>query len=321
MKIFSVLFIVPFALAAGLDYSPSQAQCRLCPGSPDIYCIDLETESPVGTFIGLHVQFDPNEMNAILVNTLFNSLNDQHLVNRTDNFRKHDCPELINRQTECSTTFAGTPEQVEYSNRSFTPWDRGHIAPSHPFTYSLQGNDQTFLCLNNAPQDWFTNQQPWSRVESVVLDYFNSTKAGYVMTGLCDSDAPGIFTPTLAGYTVPSCYWKMVCYKDDAGATQVVSFIANNTITREGNDADKLARRTSTCMPRSQQDVLDNMSINRWGVVLNAWTSGEEVLLPGRNEENAPLGRDCASKMGIEESARQEWEALLATSCFPATEE
>jgi len=295
-----------FAYAAEL---PSQ-ECRLCPGSTDIVCVDLPTESPIGTFIGLHIQFDPREGNAILVNTLFNSLNNLHVAPRNDSFRQHDCPDS---QNGCSVAFRPTPEQQAYANRSNTPWDRGHIAPSHPFTYSEHANHQTFVCLNNAPQDWYTNQQPWARVESAALTFFNTTKAGYVMTGLCDPDAPGMFSPTLAGYTVPSCYWKMVCYKDDAGVTQVVSFIGNNTITRGGNADDTAARRASTCMPRSQQNVLDNMNLNRWGTVLNAWMSGEQVLLPGRNEQNAPPGSECMAKLSLDNSARVEWESRLAT--------
>jgi len=278
----------------------------------DLSCIDLPTDSPNGTFIGLHVVYDPIKGSPILSNTLFNSLNTEFsTANRSDAFKKLLCLETLIGQIACGVSIKPTLEQKTYANRSFTPWDRGHLSPSLPFTYSDQANAQTFLCVNIAPQDWFTNQQPWRLLEDGVLNYFVGERAGYVMTGTCDQNLPGFMSKTLDGFNVPACFWKMVCYKDDAGVTQVVSFVGNNAITRGGNAADMADRRKTVCEPRGQQDVLNLLSADLWPVVRSGWTDGEAVLLPGRQGPKAPLASECVEKMMIDEAVKQDWVTRL----------
>jgi len=132
------------------------------------------------------------------------------------------------------------------------------------------------------------------------------------MTGICDSNAAGIHSPTLAGFPVPSCFWKMACYKDTSGTTRVVGFIADNTIIPSGDTVAQTERRTQTYTPRSQQDVLNRMGASHRAVITGEWALGAAALVPGRNENNAPSATQCANTLTLSAAVRDEWAALFA---------
>lgn len=132
------------------------------------------------------------------------------------------------------------------------------------------------------------------------------------MTGVCDLDDK--HSPTLIGYRVPSCYWKLICYVDTAGETQVVGFIGNNTLLDYSapNDSPvKNERRNSTLTPRGQQEILDEMLVRRQSFIEEAWEGAEQYLLVNRNELRAPEAAQCWDKRTISEAVESEWIAVM----------
>jgi hypothetical protein len=132
------------------------------------------------------------------------------------------------------------------------------------------------------------------------------------MTGICDADDR--YSPTIIGYRVPSCYWKLICYVDPQGETQVVGYIGNNTLINycSGCDVDAKAERTAdTITTRDQRDILAKIYSDRTSFVLEAWMGAETYLLVNRNETRAPRGADCWAKMSVSDSVKNEWNSLL----------
>lgn len=60
-----------------------------------------------------------------------------------------------------------------------TAWDRGHLTPVNPMRFSEDAQDRTFYCVNIAPQDPYTNQNPWATVESRTLTYLGNQFDSY----------------------------------------------------------------------------------------------------------------------------------------------
>jgi hypothetical protein len=133
------------------------------------------------------------------------------------------------------------------------------------------------------------------------------------MTGLCDLD--DIYSPTAEGYHIPACYWKLICYTDKQGSTQVVGFIGNNTLLHNEDSIGKAERTASTTYPRSQQDIL-NLT-NRRKFVADAWNGAESYLLKNRDPSNfPPTGESCTAMLQISEDVRAEWSFLMKESLY-----
>ncbi|OXA48394.1 Nuclease [Folsomia candida] len=262
-----------------------ELNCSVANSKDGIFTFTIPTTSRIGDFNMFFVQQEITRLHPWAVTAMYNYLNNEHNISRIDNFRPYTCEGL--NQTECGTTFRMTPEQQAYSGR--TSFDRGHLQPSHPFTFERDANDKTFYCFNIAPQEPFTNQQPWSLVES----------------------REDLFSPTNVGYIVPNHYWKLVCYKDAAGVTQVVGFIGNNTLLRANDVAEQDARKASTYLPRSQQEIINTMNINRVHLFQEAWVGGETYLLEGRSEDRLPSADECTFKRDLSPEVRQEWATYI----------
>ncbi len=132
------------------------------------------------------------------------------------------------------------------------------------------------------------------------------------MTGICDSNDK--FSPTIAGYDVPSCFWKLVCYVDTSGQTQVVGFIGNNTLLNYCSGCDQAGKdlRTSTTITaRDQLEITAGINSDRRSFVQEAWTGAETYLLVNRNEYRAPRAADCWAKQTASTAVKNEWNSLL----------
>lgn len=127
------------------------------------------------------------------------------------------------------------------------------------------------------------------------------------MTGLCDADDR--YSPTLDGYKIPACFWKLICYVDSAGTTQVVGFVGNNTLLHNDDSAGKAARTASVTTPVGQQAILDVMT--RDSFINSGWDGAETYLKRNRGASDAPTAANCKSKRTISAAVKNEWSSLL----------
>lgn len=129
------------------------------------------------------------------------------------------------------------------------------------------------------------------------------------MTGVCDANDR--FSPTLDGYKVPSCWWKLICYVDTAGTTQVVGFIGNNTLIDFAGSpsGEKAVRVVDTTTPRGQQEILDVMTRDTF--IMDAWTGAETYLRRNRGIVNTPTAANCRSKRTISAAVKNEWSSVM----------
>ncbi len=70
--------------------------------------------------------------------------------------------------------------------------------------------EKSNLYINVAPQEPWVNRIPWSYLEGQVGCFMNRN-SGYIVTGTCSSSMGTIGN----GIQVPSCFWKLICYKRD----------------------------------------------------------------------------------------------------------
>lgn len=269
--------------------------------SNNIYSFTINAESPLGLINLFYVQHDGSRIMPFATTTLQNSLNHNQLVERVDNFRKHSCTAIQDKQTSCSSTYKMTPAQAALTGR--TAFDRGHLTPVNPMRFSESAVDHTFYCINIAPQEPYTNQGPWAQVEALVHAKLDDTTPGYVMTGVCDNDSSdGV---TLDGWRVPDCFWKLVCYKDSGNVARVVGFIGENQLFHKDNTVKKAERSYETTKPRSQSAILARM--NRASLIQDAWRKAQTYLLVNRNENDIPSPTQCINALTAPTATLIEW--------------
>jgi len=291
-----------FSISESLDSIFASPKAPLVCGSQtnNIYSFTIEADSPLGKINFLFVQQDGNRVMPFATTALLNSLNHQDNVNRGDAFRKYPCTAIQDKQTACSNTFKMTPAQAAFTGR--TAFDRGHLTPAEPAKFSASAMDNTFYCVNIAPQEPHTNQQPWRTIESRTLQKFASTP-GYVITGVCDRDS--VDGVTLDGWRVPDCFWKLSCYKDSAGVARVVGFIGENSLFHKDDAAAKAERTSSTTKPRSQSEILARMT--RPNLIEAAWRGAEQYLLENRGSNNLPTPTQCINAKTAPTATLIEW--------------
>jgi len=247
----------------------------------DIYTFTIEAEGPLGTINLFFIQQDAVRKIPVASTAMFNDINMWRNVTRVDRFREHQCTELRDKQTKCSITYKMTPEQTNLSG--YNTFDRGHLQPVNPFRFSYSAMDNTFYCVNIAPQEPYTNRVPWFTVEDLTNTKL-STNPGFVITGTCDRDSlDGV---TADGYHVPECFWKLNCYKDNAGITRVVGFIGDNSLFDQTDTIAQEDRKNTTTRPRPQREILAKM--DRPYLIEDAWRAADRYLLYNRNEHNTP---------------------------------
>ncbi|CAF0812441.1 unnamed protein product [Adineta steineri] len=160
---------------------------------------------------------------------------------RGGSFYKHPCPQLKSDQ----------PSDDHYTNSGY---DRGHLTPSDAHRYSEKASKSSNFFINVAPQDPFTNQDFWKKIEGHVLCHNNKYPASLVATGICP-DSRGQ-TQSLQKLDIPSCFWKMICYIRD-GKTHVVGFLSENKLIEDRHNADYNQTKQTIFRPVSQQTIRD----------------------------------------------------------------
>ncbi|XP_054279682.1 uncharacterized protein LOC128997901 [Macrosteles quadrilineatus] len=179
---------------------------------------------------------------------------------RAHGYKPFPCTQLARYQ--------GSPS--DYSGK---PWDQGHLTPANIARWSEKARLSSNLYINLAPQDPFTNQGPWKRLETAV-ECFSRKRRSLVATGLCNNNIGK--TNTLE---IPSCYWKMVCYKDENLKEQVVGFMASNN--HPANKKEKNLRRKQVYTPLSQYEIqreLQALNLN----IRSPWIHSASSINAGR---------------------------------------
>jgi len=252
----------------------------------------ITATSPVGSINLYSVQYDTRRKLAITTAALHNGLNQLKTFSRDEVFRPLDCAPVRSHEMNCSNTYKFSPTQKVRSG--YAAFDRGHLVPANPNRFSTDALDNTFYCINMAPQDPYVNREPWQFVERLALEFFRKFP-GFVITGLCDAES--IDGPTKEGYANPACYWKLICYKENGtGDTRVVGFIGNNSLVNM-NDLDSQSKRwADVTQPKSQSDI---ELVTRPNYIAKAWRDAATDLVSGRNEGNAPDPESCIAAKTI----------------------
>jgi hypothetical protein len=191
-------------------------------------------------------------------------------------------------------------------------WDRGHLTPVNPMRFSTDAMNKTFVCVNIAPQDSWTNQIPWMTIEVKTELKLKETN-GYVMTGLCSADNSVDGSTTYKGYIIPKCFWKLACYRDKITRdTKVVGFLGENTIINFSDISSQSLRNQTTFLPRSQQEILTY--VTKPELVAESWTQATGTLLPGRQVDPAtlPSATECINVKTISAATIDEWAQFIA---------
>jgi len=103
-------------------------------------------------------------------------------------------------------------KQAPINSEAFnTTWNRGHLAPNHIMSYSLDSKVSSFSMANVAPQDWKFNQQPWNQLEQKVVDFIvtNNTNL-HIVTGLAYKSRAAA-KRSADNIAIPDYYFKVVC--------------------------------------------------------------------------------------------------------------
>ena len=249
----------------------------------------------------IFISFDPSKKLPQYSISLIDQLNSYQNVNREDaleTFILHPCRELQNKQTA----------DKEYTNNGY---DRGHLTPFNINRFSRKAARSSNLMVNIAPQDSFTNRNLWSQVE-LKLAGFLSNKYGIVVTGVCSE-----LLTSIRGLNVPSCFWKLVCFKKNSRAI-VFGFMHNNTLVKTEND--KITRSSEVNQLRTFNFVKEKLKSNRNQLDWNTVWKDAEVLIHSRKvnfdktsiypasfANEYPNLKDCASAGDFPEEFKNEW--------------
>jgi len=270
----------------------------------------IRADSPLGRIPMMLVKFDNKRKLPFATIAMHDQLNTQKNLVRASVAEPFGpinatCPSLAG-QFNCTGGISMTAAQKVTATPRYT-WDRGHLTPANPFRYSEEALNKTFYCVNLAAQDSWTNQNAWKDIELFAENKL-ATMSGYVMTGLCSTDNWKDGPTTYRGYTIPSCFWKMTCYKDKTTKeVKVVGYIGDNTIVNFSDTVAQTARKASTFQPKSQADILTR--VNDTSLVTEAWTQAEDNLLTGRQTvlTDLPKATECAAMMTLSDATKVEW--------------
>jgi DNA/RNA endonuclease G (NUC1) len=258
---------------------PVYAKFRLDPNEEDI------------NMAVLFISYDTSKKMPQYSIAHYDELNIIKNFNRTGELKKyepHPCPELWNRITTDA-------------NYEFSGFDKGHLTPINVMRFSWKAARGSNLLINMAPQNHYINTVNWKNIEG-NLETFLESKQAIVITGVCFNYYNYTFEEKKKqkeiqkqkSINVPSCFWKLVCYRQQS-KTIVFGFLhINNLIStnNEREDAKKL---------RNQDFIRSN--IGRINLDI-AWEESLELLRSKNNSFansqfyqnglNYPHYRECA---------------------------
>lgn len=205
--------------------------------------------------------------------------------------------------------------QASDSDYKFSGWDRGHLTPANIALWSEKAGKSSFSFINIAPQEPFINEQPWERLENEV-ECFSEKHRTLVVTGICKNSLGKIKGKSL---DIPSCFWKMICYKDENSVEQVVGFKADNSPIPAGKTDDR-EKEIFTAISQAEINKLYDSSLGNPWLKASAITSGREVgINPGFIDINNNPGtiwlpvniNDCRRALTLTDYEKEAWEEKL----------
>jgi DNA/RNA endonuclease G (NUC1) len=242
-----------------------------------------------------YVAFDSNRFLPIYSATYVSRISYMERLNRTDWFEPYTCLELARKQAndkDFEMTRAQIQRMVKLKQKS---WDRGHLSSQHFFRWSYKSARTSNFYVNIAPQDGFSNQNPWKVLEDQIKCFLKK-RNGVVITGV----SPTTIDITDSGLEVPSFFWKLVCFNDIKYGKVVVGFIGDNSLTNRANLTQKTQKISSTLQFRSQSDIMGLLNVNRSprsyaSVYSTMWADVHKSLLLKANFKNNAASFDISS--------------------------
>ena len=206
---------------------------------------------------------------------------------RKKGYPHHPCKELKNSQAN----------QKAYTGSGY---DHGHLTPSEILSYSRDASYSSNLRINLAPQNAITNQIPWRMLEAHIRCHNHKYPPSVVVTGVCPKDRGK--TKAIDGVEIPSCFWKLICYKRH-GQTHVVGFISDNS---------KLTRKDRTefikiFTPVSQAEILTHLKSDPTYFTSNPFVTGFASAAKNRASGLSINGIECAKTMVLDKTEADIW--------------
>ncbi|CAF1535096.1 unnamed protein product [Adineta steineri] len=207
---------------------------------------------------------------------------------RTRGYTHHPCKELKGFQAD----------QNAYK---LSGYDHGHLTPSEILSYSRDASFSSNLRINLAPQNPVTNKISWRMIEAHIRCHNHKSPPSLVVTGVCPSSRGK--TKGITGVDIPSCFWKMICYKRQ-GQTHVVGFISDNSKITKADRAELI----KILKPVSQAEVLTHLKSNpNYFALKNPFIAGFLSAVKGRSGMFSVNSIECASAMSLDKTEANIW--------------
>ena len=262
--------------------------------------IPIQSHSLKGKITLYVVKFDKKRRLPMWSVAYHDSMNVYLGIKKQNKFFEHTCKELKGVQAT----------KHDYSGDY---WDRGHLTPAEPMKLSPKASRVINYFINAAPQDSYTNQQPWKTLEKHISCEMRKTE-GLVATGIC----PKSLTEKslgVRGLDVPTCFWKMMCYKV-AGKVHVVGFIAPNF--RVSTDKEKRVREKLVSLPVSQADIMKEVPLLAFPQH-NPWLQSHRHMLKDSLVRTFTVtAPECAGKFDLDLDEAEYWEEKMSGITKPS---
>ena len=136
---------------------------------------------------------------------------------------------------------------------SYSGYDRGHLSPNADNSYNYEAQLQSFYVTNIAPQDSWTNENPWAALEGDLREFAQGqTKDLFIVTCTHGKDS----TIDDAKIVVPAYYYKLVCALDEAQDYPTAAFYGLNS---KSTETDRDARTATIETLRKPADMLKDI--------------------------------------------------------------
>ena len=90
-------------------------------------------------------------------------------------------------------------------------YDRGHLAPSADFRWSLKAMSESYYYSNMSPQLPEFNREIWAKLESMIREYVQEKKERvFVVTGPIISNKPKKLERSINNLSIPEAFFKVV---------------------------------------------------------------------------------------------------------------
>lgn len=196
---------------------------------------------------------------------------------------------------------ADSVEQPSTNDYTGSGYDRGHMSASADNNWDEDAIHQSFYVTNIAPQDSYTNESPWARIENAVRAFSRTNQIDLYIVTCTHGHASTLET----GLAVPEHYYKLVCQYNEGG--KMMAFVGDNSKTSTTDE--KHARTAQVMQMRDVQEMLD--SIGETFDALTEFKDSYESVSEACSRKQKYNEADWPQLLGMIESMRLEEEGLL----------